>query len=73
MTSRLAADLAKPDDDMTDIDGLDSKRNSLVTNGDDDMSSLNQRAERILANAKKRLTHMEGNLTKARTSVYISP
>jgi hypothetical protein len=73
MTSRLAADLAKPDDDMADIDGLDSKRNSLVTNGDDEMSSLNQRAERILANAKRRLTHMEDNLTKARTSVYVSP
>lgn len=73
MNSRLAADLAKPDDDMTDIDGLDSKRNSLITNGDDEMSSLNQRAERILANAKRRLTHMEDNLTKARTSVYISP
>lgn len=73
MTSRLAADLAKPDEDMTDIDGLDSKRNSLITNPDDEMSSLNHRAERILANAKKRLTHMEDNLTKARTSVYISP
>ena len=73
MTSRLAADLAKPDDDMTDIDGLDSKRNSLVINGEDEIISLNQRAERILANAKKRLTHMEDNLTKARTSVYISP
>ena len=73
MNSRLAADLAKPDDDLTDIDGLDSKRNSLVTNGDDEMNTLNQRAEQILANAKKRLVHMEDNLTKARTSVYISP
>jgi hypothetical protein len=73
MTSRLAADLAKPDEDMTDIDGLDSKRNSLITDPEDEVTSLNHRAERILANAKKRLTHMEDNLTKARTSMYISP
>lgn len=32
-------------------------------------SSISQRAEQILANAKRRLTTMEGNLTRARTSL----
>ncbi|KAK3362977.1 hypothetical protein B0T25DRAFT_26295 [Lasiosphaeria hispida] len=36
-------------------------------------TSLSRRAEEILANAKKRLTTMEGNLTRARTSLYITP
>ncbi|KAK3311226.1 uncharacterized protein B0T15DRAFT_67093 [Chaetomium strumarium] len=37
-------------------------------------TSLSRRAEEILANAKKRLTTMEGNLTRARSSLhYASP
>ncbi|KAK0730709.1 hypothetical protein B0H67DRAFT_47946 [Lasiosphaeris hirsuta] len=36
-------------------------------------TSLSRRAEEILANAKKRLTTMEGNLTRARTSLHITP
>jgi hypothetical protein len=48
----LKADLANEGDDVTDLDGLDSKRSSGITSADDDM----KRAERILANAKKRLT-----------------
>ncbi|KAK3896851.1 hypothetical protein C8A05DRAFT_39600 [Staphylotrichum tortipilum] len=37
-------------------------------------TSLSRRAEEILANAKKRLTTMEGNLTRARSSLhYTSP
>ncbi|KAK1150188.1 hypothetical protein N8T08_000090 [Aspergillus melleus] len=41
----------------------------------DELSSviLSSEAERILENAKKRLTLMEGNLTKARSSVRVSP
>ncbi|OXV08214.1 hypothetical protein Egran_04024, partial [Elaphomyces granulatus] len=42
---------------------------------EDDGSStiLSTEAERILENAKKRLTLMEGNLTRARSSLRISP
>ncbi|KAI9839997.1 MAG: hypothetical protein M1819_000189 [Sarea resinae] len=44
---------------------------------DDDGASsyavLSQRAETILANAKKRLDNMEGNLSRARRSLIISP
>ncbi|PLB43895.1 hypothetical protein P170DRAFT_430901 [Aspergillus steynii IBT 23096] len=41
----------------------------------DELSSviLSSEAERILENAKKRLTLMEGNLTRARSSVRVSP
>ncbi|KAK4103182.1 hypothetical protein N658DRAFT_303400 [Parathielavia hyrcaniae] len=35
-------------------------------------TSLSRRAEEILANAKRRLTTMEGNLTRARTSLHYS-
>jgi hypothetical protein len=50
--ARLKADLENEGDDAADLDGLDSKRSSGITSGDDDM----KRAELILANAKKRLT-----------------
>ncbi|KAI9851454.1 MAG: hypothetical protein M1838_003643 [Thelocarpon superellum] len=36
-------------------------------------AALGMRAERILANAKKRLDNMEGNLNRARHSLIISP
>ncbi|KAK2761569.1 hypothetical protein FQN54_001397 [Arachnomyces sp. PD_36] len=36
-------------------------------------SMLSNEAERILENAKKRLTFMEGNLSRARTSIRMSP
>ncbi|UPK98792.1 hypothetical protein LCI18_009727 [Fusarium solani-melongenae] len=36
-------------------------------------STLSDRAEQILANAKQRLTTMEGNLSRARSSLYYSP
>jgi hypothetical protein len=53
INDRLKADLeAEETDDSLDFDGLDSKRSSGVAVGEDDM----KRAERILANAKKRLT-----------------
>ncbi|KAK2742590.1 hypothetical protein FQN57_005216 [Myotisia sp. PD_48] len=43
--------------------------------GDIDLvsSMLGNEAERILENAKKRLTHMEGNLSRARTSFRMTP
>ncbi|KAL5352459.1 hypothetical protein ACLOAV_002407 [Pseudogymnoascus australis] len=42
---------------------------------DEELSSaaLSKRAEMILSNAKKRLDNMEGNLSRARSSLYISP
>ncbi|KAL6403456.1 hypothetical protein AUP68_12804 [Ilyonectria robusta] len=36
-------------------------------------NSISDRAEQILANAKKRLTTMEGNLSRARSSLYYTP
>lgn len=68
---RLAADLAKIEDE--EVEDPDSKRNSTVaTNSEDDMALLNERAERILDHARKRLTHMEDNLSKARHSILLS-
>ena len=74
MTGRLAADVAKTDDEDTDVP--ESNRNSLVTApsaDSDEMAVLNAKAEKILANARKRLSHMEDNLSKARHSVLWSP
>ncbi|RMZ77349.1 hypothetical protein DV737_g4412, partial [Chaetothyriales sp. CBS 132003] len=76
MTGRLAADMARDDDDGDgDGDGIESTRNSIVTstNGPeaDEMAILNAKAERILANARQRLTSMEDNLTKARHSILL--
>ncbi|KAJ3493311.1 hypothetical protein NLG97_g4813 [Lecanicillium saksenae] len=55
-------------------------RNSLAPKSSDmslnddrySTSSISRRAEQILANAKRRLTTMEGNLTRARTFSYSS-
>ena len=74
MTGRLAADVAKQADE--ELEGVESKRNSMILAGaedSDEMAVLNAKAERILANARKRLTHMEDNLSKARHSVLWSP
>ena len=74
MTGRLAADVAKQADE--ELEGVESKRNSIILAGaedSDEMAILNAKAERILANARKRLTHMEDNLSKARHSVLWSP
>lgn len=74
MTGRLAADIAK--DEEEGVDGAESKRNSALVNLSDDrdeMAVLNAKAEIILENARKRLTHMEDNLSKARHSVLWSP
>ena len=57
-SDRLKADLAANTDDLVDLDCQDSNRNSITSNGDDELSSvaLSNRAERILASAKERLT-----------------
>ncbi|KAK3372542.1 hypothetical protein B0H63DRAFT_300733 [Podospora didyma] len=36
-------------------------------------TSISRKAEQILANAKRRLTTMEGNLTRARSSLHVTP
>lgn len=72
MNGRLAADVAKAEED--DADANPSKRNSAVaTNAEDEMVLLNERAERILEHARERLISMEDNLTKARHSILMSP
>jgi len=72
MNERLAADVAKVEDDY--VDEPDSKRNSTAAAGPvDEMALLNERAERILEHARKRLTSMEDNLSKARHSILMSP
>jgi hypothetical protein len=70
MNSRLAEDVAKVPDE--EVDDLDSKRNSMLApDAVDEMTRLNERAERILDHARKRLTHMEDNLSKARHSILM--
>lgn len=70
MSGRLAADVAKEEEQ----DAGGSKRNSFIGIIDrDEMAVLNDKAEEILNNARKRLTHMEDNLTKARGSMLWSP
>ena len=58
-SERLKADLANARDDVS-LDGLDSKQDNAVAIGEDDdewsSAALSRRAERILADAKKRLT-----------------
>ncbi|OJD26302.1 hypothetical protein ACJ73_02320 [Blastomyces percursus] len=52
--------------------GIDAELDEEM--GDEIPSALlSKEAERILENAKKRLTHMEGNLSRARTSFRMSP
>ncbi|EXJ77806.1 hypothetical protein A1O3_10035 [Capronia epimyces CBS 606.96] len=71
MNERLAADVAKVPDDEVEDSG--SKRNSAVaSSAEDEMALLNERAERILENARKRLTHMEDHLSKARHGILMS-
>ncbi|KAL2067433.1 hypothetical protein VTL71DRAFT_1858 [Oculimacula yallundae] len=48
----------------------------LSAGNEDDRNSsaaLSRRAEQILLNAKKRLNNMEGNLTRARSSLFTTP
>ncbi|KAJ8061035.1 hypothetical protein OCU04_010113 [Sclerotinia nivalis] len=53
-----------------------SRREGNIGDGEDDQNSsaaLSRRAEQILLNAKRRLNNMEGNLTRARSSLYVTP
>ncbi|KIN01920.1 hypothetical protein OIDMADRAFT_161591 [Oidiodendron maius Zn] len=57
-----------------EIQRLSKLENSLGRDDDPNSSAaLSRRAEQILLNAKKRLNNMEGNLTRARSSLYITP
>ncbi|PYI25991.1 hypothetical protein BP00DRAFT_420055 [Aspergillus indologenus CBS 114.80] len=68
------------EDSGTDAVNGNDKTPSIVPSTQEDGSGvelssavLSTEAERILENAKKRLTLMEGNLNRARTSVRVSP
>ncbi|TVY86676.1 hypothetical protein LAWI1_G008118 [Lachnellula willkommii] len=52
-----------------------SNRDSMIGVDEDGNSSaaLSRRAEQILLNAKKRLNNMEGNLTRARSTLHKTP
>ncbi|KAF4627902.1 hypothetical protein G7Y89_g10254 [Cudoniella acicularis] len=52
-----------------------SMAESILSVDDDQNSSaaLSRRAEQILQNAKQRLNNMEGNLTRARSSLFVTP
>ncbi|KAI9644723.1 hypothetical protein NHQ30_006749 [Ciborinia camelliae] len=53
-----------------------SRREGNDEDEEDDQNSsaaLSRRAEQILLNAKRRLNNMEGNLTRARSSLYVTP
>ena len=58
LSDRLRADLAASGDDSFSMDGFASKRDSVATCGDEETTTqaLSNRAEQILASAKKRLT-----------------
>ncbi|KAG9238703.1 hypothetical protein BJ875DRAFT_13080 [Amylocarpus encephaloides] len=64
-----------------EVIGQETQRLAKGANGtreedDEDFNSsaaLSRRAEQILFNAKKRLNNMEGNLTRARSSLFVTP
>ncbi|KAK6591966.1 hypothetical protein H4I95_11966 [Botrytis cinerea] len=51
----------------------DPYRKELVEQETRRFAALSRRAEQILLNAKRRLNNMEGNLTRARSSLIITP
>ncbi|KAK5091182.1 hypothetical protein LTR05_001362 [Lithohypha guttulata] len=71
LSSRVAADLAQMKrDDMLEIEPQEvtSRRQSRE---EEELAALNARAEKILENARKRLTNMEDNLKVARNSIIM--
>ncbi|KAF2866726.1 hypothetical protein BDV95DRAFT_504514 [Massariosphaeria phaeospora] len=64
--------VAGGDDDMDNDQWLDGQSDG-DDDGDNASAALSRRAEIILANAKKRLNVMEGNLRGARQSLVVSP
>lgn len=71
LSSRVAADLAQMKrEDTLDVESQDaaSRRQSRE---EEELAALNARAEKILENARKRLTHMEDNLKVARNSIIL--
>lgn len=69
-SDRVAADIAHARE-SAENDDTKSRRDSKEI--DEELALLNERAEKILASARKRLTHMEDNLSKARHSIVLTP
>lgn len=66
------AEASVPDSDSLEIGDNVYSPPSILDEDEDDPHShaaMTRRAEEILANAKKRLTNMEGNLTRARSTL----
>jgi len=71
LSSRVAADLAQlRREDTLDVDE-DTIRSRRQSREEEELAALNARAEKILENARKRLTHMEDNLKFARNSIVM--
>lgn len=71
LSSRVAADLAQlKREDTLEVESSDavSRRQSRE---EEELAALNAHAEKILENARKRLTHMEDNLKVARNSIIV--
>lgn len=72
LSSRVAADLAQlRREDTLDVDE-DTIKSRRQSREEEELAALNARAEQILENARKRLTHMEDNLKFARNSIVMS-
>ena len=71
LTSRAAADLAQ----MQRADSLDVESSDIASRRqsreEEELAALNARAEKILENARKRLTNMDANLKVARNSIIM--
>ncbi|KAF2019122.1 hypothetical protein BU24DRAFT_385945 [Aaosphaeria arxii CBS 175.79] len=61
------------DDDHDAMDAAEKERRDAQAEDEYTSAALSRRAELILANAKKRLNVMEGNLRGARESLVVSP
>ncbi|QKX56030.1 uncharacterized protein TRUGW13939_03130 [Talaromyces rugulosus] len=81
---RAAQNGARPDSkhnsytSQSSIDAARAQTSAALVSGDPQLEEnssaiLSSEAERILENAKKRLTLMEGNLTRARSSIRLTP
>ncbi|KAF2632048.1 hypothetical protein BU25DRAFT_383604 [Macroventuria anomochaeta] len=73
---RVPRSLTKDGDDMENEQWMNGRTSGSDEDDIDDLQSsaaLSRRAELILANAKKRLNVMEGNLRGARESLVVSP
>ncbi|KAK5956482.1 hypothetical protein OHC33_001967 [Knufia fluminis] len=71
LSSRVAADLAQMRrEDTLEVED-DVRKSRRQSREEEELAALNARAEKILENARKRLTHMEDNLKVARNSIIM--